>query len=347
MDKAHSPPKPTRPIVIETLQSAMSGHPIWSAQLLRSISAGWLSAQDTSFLVPLLRAVEAAQDAGLAMLGVSSAARAPSAVLAAWAAGAGTSAEIQGSLSVPTFVRYFTLQYEAACRDREVAEIAACLLGGELVLARLHAAMAKSLATTSAPAICSDGESRAAVLASFLSAGAVLPEHHAAVERVLSLFLQLLEDLYQAVRFQRMAVAFDRIQSRESLAQPAEPAIALYPGVGEIDLEVRDDDRGIEFTVERYPGIYEALDPRVVRISPGKTNNLHKHAHETLFYIVTGVGRILIETTWVSVKAGDAVHAPRWVMHQTANTGDDELVMLAITDYFCTVQVYVGRYDKV
>ena len=170
---------------------------------------------------------------------------------------------------------------------------------------------------------------------------------HAAMDRMLSLALQLFEDIYQAVRSARMAAPFDRIQMRTSLAREDEPAIALYPGVGDIVCEARDDDRGIQFTVERYPGRFEALDPRIVRIPPGKTNNRHKHAHETLFYFVSGTGRILIGTTWVPVKPGDAVFAPRWVMHQTHNTGDSELVVLAITDYYYTVQVYIGNYDKV
>lgn len=348
MEQAHSLPTSARPIVVQALQSATAGHPIWSAHLLRCISAGWLTPEDVRFLTPMMAALEAALDVGLATQ-LPGSGRAPSDVLGAWAAGVGADARAagEGPSSVPTFVRYFAVQCEAACRELEASAAAAFLLGGELVLARLHAAMAKSLGKTEASAIQRDGQRRAGELANLLDGRPVQPSHHAAVERMLALLLQLFEDLYQAVRFHRMAGAFDRIQARDSLAQPAEPAIPLYPGVGEIDLEVREDDRGIEFTVERYPGIYEALDPRVVRIAPGKTNNLHKHAHETLFYIVSGVGRILIETTWVPVKAGDAVHAPRWVMHQTANTGDSELLMLAITDYYCTVQVYVGRYDKV
>lgn len=108
-----------------------------------------------------------------------------------------------------------------------------------------------------------------------------------------------------------------------------------------------DEDRDIEFTVERYPCTAEVLDPRVVRIPAGKRNNRHKHAHETLFYFISGTGEILVGETWVQVKPGDAVFSPRWAVHQTHNTGQEELVLLAITDYYLTSQVYVGRYDKI
>lgn len=111
--------------------------------------------------------------------------------------------------------------------------------------------------------------------------------------------------------------------------------------------EEQDDKRGIQFTVERYPCTSETLDPRVVRIPPGKTNNRHKHAHETLFYFISGSGHILVGSTWVPVKPGDAVFAPRWAIHQTRNTGTSELVLLAITDYYLTSKIYVGKYDKI
>jgi mannose-6-phosphate isomerase-like protein (cupin superfamily) len=85
----------------------------------------------------------------------------------------------------------------------------------------------------------------------------------------------------------------------------------------------------------------------VVRIPPGKSNNRHKHAHETLFYFVSGTGEILVGEKWVPVRPGDAVFAPRWAIHQTRNTGTSELTLLAITDYYLTSQVYVGKYDKI
>lgn len=112
-------------------------------------------------------------------------------------------------------------------------------------------------------------------------------------------------------------------------------------------LKESDERRSIEFSVERYPCTAEVLDPRVVRIPPGKYNNRHKHAHETLFYFISGVGEILVGDTWVKVKPGDAVFCPRWAIHQTHNTGGKELVLLAITDYYLTSKVYIGKYDKI
>lgn len=126
-------------------------------------------------------------------------------------------------------------------------------------------------------------------------------------EAVAAQHLEFLEELHAFTRSARLCSMSDRIQARVSLEREMEPPIAMFPGIGEIICEERDDQRGIDFTVERYPCTAEVLDPRVVRIPPGKTNNRHKHAHETLFYFVEGYGEILVGEKWISVKPGDAV----------------------------------------
>ncbi|WP_375414274.1 cupin domain-containing protein [uncultured Bradyrhizobium sp.] len=168
-----------------------------------------------------------------------------------------------------------------------------------------------------------------------------------AVDTFLDLQLEFLSDLFDLMRLNRLDGPIDRIQARRSLERTEEPPIALFPGVGEIMFAEEDEKRSIQFTVERYPCTAEVLDPRVVRIPPGKYNNRHKHAHETLFLFFAGTGEILVGETWVKVKGGDAVFCPRWAIHQTHNTGPDEMVLLAVTDYYLTSQVYVGKYDKI
>jgi len=103
---------------------------------------------------------------------------------------------------------------------------------------------------------------------------------------------------------------------------------------------------GIEFGVEKvpFPGI-EVMDPRIVRIPPGRNNERHKHAHESIFVIVEGRGEVLIGEQRVQVKAGDVAFVPRWLVHQTSNTGDTDLVVLAITDFGFTSAV-LGDYDR-
>jgi uncharacterized cupin superfamily protein len=108
----------------------------------------------------------------------------------------------------------------------------------------------------------------------------------------------------------------------------------------------RNDRLGIEFVVERlaYPGL-QTMDPRIVRIAPGRNNELHRHAHESLFVVMSGAGEVLIGETRVAIATGDVAFVPRWVMHQTINPGTSELVILAITDFGFTSAV-LGDYDR-
>ena len=103
----------------------------------------------------------------------------------------------------------------------------------------------------------------------------------------------------------------------------------------------------IDFEVDRlaFPDI-QVMDPRVVRIAPGKRNELHKHAHESLFVVLEGEGEVRIGERAVPVKQGDIAFVPRWILHQTRNTSAErELVVLAITDFGFT-SALLGDYDR-
>ncbi|HYV04352.1 MAG TPA: cupin domain-containing protein, partial [Blastocatellia bacterium] len=102
----------------------------------------------------------------------------------------------------------------------------------------------------------------------------------------------------------------------------------------------------IQFEVERLPLNTEALDPRIVRIPVGRYNERHRHAHETIFYIMAGEGKVVIENSAIEVRPGDVVFVPRWAMHQSQNGGDTEMVILAVTDFGLTGRAYVGDYSK-
>ena len=103
----------------------------------------------------------------------------------------------------------------------------------------------------------------------------------------------------------------------------------------------------IDFSVERleFPDV-QTLDPRIVRIEPNKNNELHRHAHESLFVILEGEGEVRIGDQCCPVRQGDIAFVPRWAFHQTRNTSTTEtLVLLAITDFGFTSAV-LGNYDK-
>ena len=102
----------------------------------------------------------------------------------------------------------------------------------------------------------------------------------------------------------------------------------------------------IDFSVDRLPFAPEVLDPRIVRIPAGKYNEKHRHAHETVFYIIEGSGRVLINEAAIEVAPGDIVFVPRWAMHQSQNLGETEMTILAVTDYGLTGNAYIGSYLK-
>lgn len=123
--------------------------------------------------------------------------------------------------------------------------------------------------------------------------------------------------------------------TRDALA----PAEALYAN--------RNERLNIDFHVERLPfPEIQTMDPRVVRIAPGKNNEQHKHAHESLFVILRGQGEVLVGERWHPVREGDVAFVPRWIVHQTKNAStSEELVVLAITDFGFTSAV-LGDYDR-
>ena len=118
-----------------------------------------------------------------------------------------------------------------------------------------------------------------------------------------------------------------------------ESGAALYQNKNE-KLKIDFSVNKVEFTD------IEVMDPRIVTISPSSNNELHKHAHESIFYIIKGFGEIVIGKDRIAANAGDIVFVPRWIFHQSCNKSSrEDLVILAITDFGLTSAV-LGNYDK-
>lgn len=116
---------------------------------------------------------------------------------------------------------------------------------------------------------------------------------------------------------------------------------------GETVYANQNERLNIDFTVERlgFPDA-QTLDPRTVCIAPGKNNELHRHAHESLFVILKGEGEVRVGDRWLPVRSGSVAFVPRWAFHQTRNTSASEpLLLLAITDFGFTSAV-LGDYDR-
>ena len=103
----------------------------------------------------------------------------------------------------------------------------------------------------------------------------------------------------------------------------------------------------IDFCVNKLPlaGLH-VMDPRLVRIAPGARNECHRHAHESIFVVLSGQAQLRLGDEALSLKTGDIACVPRWVVHQSFNTSTNEdLLILAITDFGLTSAV-LGDYDR-
>ena len=170
-----------------------------------------------------------------------------------------------------------------------------------------------------------------------------------AMDWALSLRYRFFESLYEGLQHRRLKDLLDRIQARQSLApkMPDSATLLWRKDRSATPLYSNSNERlNIQFEVERLPLNTEALDPRIVRIPVGRYNERHRHAHETIFYIMAGEGKVVIENSAIEVRPGDVVFVPRWAMHQSQNGGDTEMVILAVTDFGLTGRAYVGDYSK-
>jgi uncharacterized RmlC-like cupin family protein len=139
------------------------------------------------------------------------------------------------------------------------------------------------------------------------------------------------------------------IEDRKPLAE-GHPASAFHADLVNSHREIyrnRNEKLGIDFAVDvlDFPGT-QAFDARVVRIAAGANNELHKHAHESLFYVISGRAEVRIGDERLTLEPGGLAFVPRWVFHQSRNLSASEpLVILAITDFGLTKAV-LGDYDK-
>lgn len=258
--------------------------------------------------------------------------------------------------------RYFVREYLDFCRGAPPAEISAFLsLGTESIVARMYGIFLEGLrqAGVAEPHLeffhihiaCDD--EHAQTLEEIMCSYSGQPGWYEACQRGLSHALELrqhfFESLYQEVQRRRVQGLLDRIQSRESLTPPgckAEQLRFRESEGGELLYSNAHERLNIQFSVTRAPFPTEVLDPRFVRIPPGRNNENHKHAHETIFVVLKGSGEVHVDERVVPVEAGDLIFVPRWSMHQSRNTGSEELVLLAVADYGLTGKAYVGDYLK-
>lgn len=108
----------------------------------------------------------------------------------------------------------------------------------------------------------------------------------------------------------------------------------------------KDERLGIDFQVSKLPFLgLQVMDPRLVTIAAGARNEKHRHAHESIFVLLSGQGEMIINKHIITLEERSVAYVPRWVVHQTRNTStENPLLLLAITDFGLTSSV-LGDYD--
>ncbi|HKQ70886.1 MAG TPA: iron-containing redox enzyme family protein [Polyangiaceae bacterium] len=259
--------------------------------------------------------------------------------------------------------RYFVREYLDFCvHSNAIAGAAFLSLGTEGIVARLYETIVKGLLKAGIPdqqleffhlhMECDDdhAETLERIVLDHASTAGWYETCLDALDRAMSLRARFFDGLYDHLLYRRLAGLTGKIQARKSLApeQPDMAALSSRPGAaGNIALYDNVNERlNIDFAVERVPFPTEVLDVRILRIPPGKNNELHKHPYESLFYVICGKGTVRINQGITEVQAGDLAFVPRWAMHQTSNRGGDELVILAVTDFDLMRYAFLGNFLK-
>ena len=252
----------------------------------------------------------------------------------------------------------FVREYLAFCQDNDALTVSAFLsLGTEGIVPRMYGIFVEGLRRAGFEDreleffhlhIACDDE-HAATLEAIMMSYAADPRWFEACRRAMTHALDLrgrfFDALIDGLQRDRLTPLVDRVNAGVSLCPLAAKPTDVRPRA---DADApplyanRDDDANIEFEVTRIPLKAEVLDPRRVSIAPGKSNERHRHAHETFLYILAGTGTVDVDAQTVDVKAGDSILVPRWSLHQTTNTGTSPLEFIAVTDYQLTKRAYVG-----
>ena len=73
---------------------------------------------------------------------------------------------------------------------------------------------------------------------------------------------------------------------------------------------------------------------QITDVEPGEMQFLHSHEEEQCYYIVRGVGSMIIDGENRSVKEGEAIFVPSESTHGIKNIGDDTLTYLTANKAF-------------
>ncbi len=116
-----------------------------------------------------------------------------------------------------------------------------------------------------------------------------------------------------------MSDAFtDVAKNRDGLS----PAPARAPGPDCIHRDVAGDAPAGAFSSQRGHPVFPVTVPSVGvsmsigELAPGEATRRHRHAYETIVYVLEGTGHSIVEGERFEWRAGDAIYTPPWCWHQ-------------------------------
>jgi quercetin dioxygenase-like cupin family protein/pyrroloquinoline quinone (PQQ) biosynthesis protein C len=363
------------------LKAEMTAHPIWDCRLLRACRLGHLTRADWQFVFSqyYLYSANFTRFLAAAMAGCPNDYYRSQLALNLWEEGGKARPEDRHaeifreflreglgvapeSIEYEAFSEHFVQQYLNNCYSASCASVGAFLaLGTETTVPRLYgifrdgltgAGLAEQQLRFFTLHIDCDDDHAATLLDMMLSfSGDPGWEQQVGqgMRCALGLRLAFFDNLFEAIGRRRLQALVDGIQDRKPLG-PSHPsqqdALFVRGSRGPLLYENVVERLNVAFAVERVPFDAEVLDARLVYIPPGRCNERHKHAHESLFFVLAGEGRVQVGDSSLAVRVGDMVFVPRWVLHQSENLGNQHMVLLAITDYGLTGKAFIGDYHR-
>lgn len=355
------------------LRNIVDTHPIWQCELLRACAKGQLSREDFAFLFSQYYEYSKSFTRYLsaAMTNCEDELLRSRLTQNLWEEGGGADPsqrhsllfrkflseglDVSVSAIVPRdFSKMFAQQYLEFCsRASSTASSAFLSLGTEAIVPRLYRIFRDGLRSAGVAGehllffdvhIAGDDDHAATLLEMMCSRGGEpgwRETCEAACRRALDLRLQFFEAIMESLSSDRVQHLVDRL--RPDVFAPQRDSLLHKPTQNGVPLYYNQEGK-IDFTVERLPFKGEVLDPRIVRVPSGKTNELHRHAHETVIHVMSGRARVRIDQQYFEADPGDTVFVPRWCMHQAESIGLSDLVYFAVTDFGFASRGYNGDY---
>lgn len=122
-------------------------------------------------------------------------------------------------------------------------------------------------------------------------------------------------------------------ENRDSLSPiPARPvdSTCVHRQVLEETAPAFSAERGHPVHPVRLPGATVSLS--VGELAPGASTTNHRHAYESLVYIVAGRGHTIMEGQRFDWRAGDAIYTPPWCWHRHVAAEDGPVQYIAATN---------------